>query len=51
MNFISDCLDSDAQLVGGDQQMRPDGEEGSAHRFIDGGSARPAYLGILFVRA
>ncbi len=29
MNFISDCLDCDAQLVGGDQQMRPDGEEGT----------------------
>ncbi len=26
MNFISDCLDCDAQLVGGDQQMRPDDE-------------------------
>ncbi len=29
MNFVSDCLDSDAQLVGGDQQMRPHEEEGT----------------------
>ena len=29
MNFVSDCLDCDAQLVGGDQQRRPDEEEGT----------------------
>ncbi len=29
INFVSDCLDCDAQLVGGDQQMRPDGKEGT----------------------
>ena len=29
MNFVSDCLDCDAQLVGGGQQIRPDEEEGT----------------------
>ena len=29
MNFVSDCLDCDAQLVGGCQQRRPDEEEGT----------------------
>ncbi len=30
MNFVSDCLDCDAQLIGGGgQQMRPDEEEGT----------------------
>ena len=29
MNFVSDCLDCDAQLVGGGQQRRPDEEEGT----------------------
>ncbi len=29
LNFSSDCLDCDAQLVGGDQQMQPDEEEGT----------------------
>ena len=29
MNFVSDCLECDAQLVGGGQQRRPDEEEGT----------------------
>ena len=29
MNFVSDCLDCDAQLVGGGQRRRPDEEEGT----------------------
>ena len=29
MNFVSDCLDCDVQLVGGGQQMRPEEEEGT----------------------
>ena len=44
MNFVSDGLDCDAQLVGGGQQRRPDEEEGT-DPYIDGGSAHLAHLG------